>query len=250
MDRNKKIIKKSKIKGLTYENFKIGNWSYFSIKHDVSGIYLLDLRQAPVIKITDFYKLADYVFKDINWEELDLSKDTTRIEQALKNFNKYVTENQLGHKVVKPEFFLKNLRPILTEKTVSKLEDKFDTGFYESCKNKIVNVRKENDKLIIMNIKDKDYKEFSFIWSVDYLPTKEYQGKLEPFQTLETYHTFGYYGLFKPSLGEIYSQIRNSLTDEEFNKVKAFELLEVSDKQKMKYINSHNVHNTTIQLYI
>jgi hypothetical protein len=80
-------------------------------------------------------------------------------------------------------------------------------------------------------IKPVDLKNVSFIWSPK--PTKEARG-LKKLQVITTYHTYGYHGMFKPSIAEVLTQIPQDLT----GRVVAFE---VKGPETAEDLNKHPV---------
>lgn len=57
---------------------------------------------------------------------------------------------------------------------------------------------------VLFYIKPVDLKNVAFTW--DAKPTKQATG-LKPIATITTYHAYGYYGFFKPSIAEVLAQI-------------------------------------------
>lgn len=68
-------------------------------------------------------------------------------------------------------------------------------------------------------IKDVDPFNISYIWSPK---TKGIANNLIAIKDIITYHSYGYYGLFKPSIAEVLAQIPDDIVD----KVDAFEIIE------------------------
>lgn len=68
-------------------------------------------------------------------------------------------------------------------------------------------------------VKSCDPREVSYIW--DAVPDGIAKD-LKPICDIDTYHTFGYYGLFKPSIAEVLAQI----PEDKLDQVVAFEIVE------------------------
>ncbi len=62
----------------------------------------------------------------------------------------------------------------------------------------------QNRQGFLYYIQEVDLRGIAFIW--DPKPTEIAEG-LEPFEDITTYHTYGYYGFFKPSIAEVLAQI-------------------------------------------
>lgn len=95
-----------------------------------------------------------------------------------------------------------------------------------------------------------DLTEKSYIWNRDEDKTIPVDmEELEPIIENKTLHKYGYYGLFKPSIGEVISQIPKDLLD----KVVAFEIVysPQSWDDFNKYINEFNAgfHVSMVRLY-
>lgn len=67
-----------------------------------------------------------------------------------------------------------------------------------------------------------DPRGVAFTW--DPTPTKKAMG-LMPIRDITTYHTFGYHGMFKPSIAEVLAMIPEDVIDE----VVAFEIVELPE---------------------
>ena len=108
---------------------------------------------------------------------------------------------------------------------------------------KIVPVVKEDNKLYFIEIPD--LRKIAYTW--DYKITEECNN-LKEISRIKTHHYCGYYGLFKPSIAEVLSQIPEDL----INKVVAFEI--ISDvcsgtDDEIKIFNEGNGHLATAILY-
>ena len=108
---------------------------------------------------------------------------------------------------------------------------------------KIVPVVRENNKLYLIEIPD--LRSIAYTW--DYKITEECNN-LKEITRIKTNHYCGYYGLFKPSIAEVLSQIPEDLIDE----VAAFEI--ISDicsgtDDEIKIFNEGNGHLATTILY-
>lgn len=95
-------------------------------------------------------------------------------------------------------------------------------------------------------IKPVDPFHTSFIW--DPQPTASAKG-LMPLCDIRTYHTYGYHGLFKPSIAEVLAQI----PVEYLNKVVAFEIVNkpqtVADLDRERVALDAGYHVATTRLY-
>jgi hypothetical protein len=78
-------------------------------------------------------------------------------------------------------------------------------------------VRKESDGRPFYIKADSDLRRLSYLWDVKY--EEEAKGLFE-FATITTLHTYGYYGMFKPSVAEVIAQIPPDYRD----RVVAFEI--------------------------
>jgi len=95
-----------------------------------------------------------------------------------------------------------------------------------------------DDRGDLYYIKDVDPRGVAFTWD----PKKKKKAKgLEKICDIETFHTYGYYGFFKPSIAEVISQIPEEYLDE----VAAFE---TSTDCSMDYVND-GYHATMTTLY-
>lgn len=97
----------------------------------------------------------------------------------------------------------------------------------------------------------KELRSFSYIWKKDEDKTQEvnmeeYVSIGEDFECL---HTYGYYGLFKPSIAEVLSQIK----DIDVELVDAFEIIKSPETMEDfgKNINAFNqgFHSSIVRLY-
>jgi len=89
-------------------------------------------------------------------------------------------------------------------------------------------------------------RDTAFTWSPK--PAEKAKG-LKPLRDIRTYHTWGYYGLFKPSIAEVIAQIPKELLDQ----VVAFEIIkhpETADdlNKEPKALNA-GYHVATTRLY-
>jgi len=108
---------------------------------------------------------------------------------------------------------------------------------------KIVPVVRENNKLY--QIKIPDLRNVAYTW--DYKVVEECKN-LKEIVRIKTHHYCGYYGLFKPSIAEVLSQIPEDFID----KVNAFEI--ISDvcsgtDDETKIFKEGNGHLATTILY-
>lgn len=73
---------------------------------------------------------------------------------------------------------------------------------------------------------------------------------ITPLETITTYHRFGYYGFFKPSVAEVLAQIPERLLD----RVVAFEIIkkpeDAADLNREKMALNKGFHVATTQLYV
>ena len=92
-----------------------------------------------------------------------------------------------------------------------------------------------------------DPRTIAYMW--DPKPTEEAKG-LKPLCRIRTYHTWAYYGLFKPSIAEVLAQIPNEHIDD----VVAFEMVEypktTSDLNRESDALDAGYHVATVQLYV
>jgi len=95
-------------------------------------------------------------------------------------------------------------------------------------------------------IKEVDLFNVAYTWNPK--PTKPATG-LEPIQDIKTYHEYGYYGLFKPSIAEVLAQIPEKLLKE----VVAFQLVgwpkTASDLNEERDALDAGYHVATARLY-
>jgi len=89
-------------------------------------------------------------------------------------------------------------------------------------------------------------RDSAFMWSPK--PAKKSRG-LKPIRDIRTYHTWSYYGFFKPSIAEVIAQIPKELLD----RVVAFEIVkwpETADdlNKELKALNA-GYHVATTRLY-
>lgn len=108
---------------------------------------------------------------------------------------------------------------------------------------KIVPVITQDNKLYQIEIPD--LRNTAYTW--DYKITAEYIG-LKEIKRIKTNHYCGYYGLFKPSISEVLSQIPEDLV----NNVCAFEIIsdvESGTEDEIKIFNYGNGHLATTILY-
>ena len=94
-------------------------------------------------------------------------------------------------------------------------------------KGKIVKVESEDD-----------YFNISYIWDPKF--TKEKIPALEVIAEIHTFHAYGYYGLFKPSIAEVVAQIPSEIS---FEQIYGFEILDEMPKDANdlnKYIHYTN----------
>lgn len=75
----------------------------------------------------------------------------------------------------------------------------------------------------LYHIEPVDYRSIAFAW--DPKLTEQAQG-LNEVATIPTLHTYGYYGLFKPTVAEVLAQIPREIQ----NQVEAFEVLGPRDR--------------------
>lgn len=94
-------------------------------------------------------------------------------------------------------------------------------------------------------IRDVDPRGVAFTWDPKY--TQKAKG-LQPLQNIVTYHTYGYYGFFKPSVAEVIAQIPKDCIDQ----VVAFETKGPEDASDLnQHIQELNdgYHVATTTLY-
>lgn len=144
-----------------------------------------------------------------------------------------------------------NQEKILNEEELKNLRDSFNDTFYKQCRKNIFNIKNIDGKMMLMDTSHTHITD-AFTFCEKYKPIKEITD-LTLYKTITSSHIFCYYGFFKPDLKEVYSQIRNSLTEEEFFKIKAFEMVSVDELGSnflFANINSHNIHTAKINIYI
>ena len=95
-------------------------------------------------------------------------------------------------------------------------------------------------------VKPVDPRRVSYIWD----PTSDGSAKdLKPICDIETYHEFGYYGLFKPSIAEVLAQI----PEDKLDQVVAFEIVEqprtAEDLNRQMNAIHAGFHKATTRLY-
>ena len=139
------------------------------------------------------------------------------------------------------------------DKDVRKIKKRYKEDFYLKCRATIPSVR--GNKLVdeeypqsevgtryYMDITKCDL-DNGFTWSKSYIPLRE-ADDLEEFKTITTYHDYGgYYGLFKPDLKEVYSQIAESVDDIE--EISAFSIQNIT----AKYDSEKDLHVVETILY-
>lgn len=91
-----------------------------------------------------------------------------------------------------------------------------------------------------------DPRGVAFSW--DPIPTEKAMG-LKPVRDIQTYHTFGYHGFFKPSIAEVLAMIPLEVVDE----VVAFEIVDGPEtaedlKENLEAFNA-GYHVATTRLY-
>lgn len=69
----------------------------------------------------------------------------------------------------------------------------------------------KNSKGVLHFIKPVDLKTVAFTWSPNF---DEEARSLAPLKTIRTFHGYGYYGMFKPSIAEVLAQIPADLEDQ------------------------------------
>jgi hypothetical protein len=109
---------------------------------------------------------------------------------------------------------------------MSKSEDDFGDGKYipKGSKKKIVELAEKIQPVItidghLTHIKPSDLFNVSYVW--DPKPTQKAIG-LKAVADIRTYHGYGYYGFFKPSVAEVIAQIPENLVQT----IVAFEIVE------------------------
>lgn len=95
-------------------------------------------------------------------------------------------------------------------------------------------------------IKPVDPRNASFMWS----PKPDKRAKdLKPLRVIRTYHTWSYYGFFKPSIAEVIAQIPKELLDQ----VVAFEIIKypktADDLNEESEALNAGYHVATTRLY-
>lgn len=89
---------------------------------------------------------------------------------------------------------------------------------------------------------------FSIAYTWDPKPAKQARG-LYPYRDITTYHRWGYYGFFKPSIAEVLAQIPEACVDETV----AFEIIKrpetSEDLQAQWDIVNEGYHMATTRLY-
>ncbi len=96
-------------------------------------------------------------------------------------------------------------------------------------------------------IKPVDPRKIAYTW--DPKPRRKAR-RLKKLCDITTYHSYGYYGFFKPSIAEVIAQI----PEEYLNKVVAFEIVENPEKRDDLNLHSEALnagyHVATTRLYI
>jgi hypothetical protein len=68
----------------------------------------------------------------------------------------------------------------------------------------IVRDQKRSNKLFYLNVDGLSLRGESFLWELDFGDEAK---DIKPLMQVRTYHTYGYYGMFKPSIAEVIAQI-------------------------------------------
>ena len=88
---------------------------------------------------------------------------------------------------------------------------------------------------------------FKTAYTYDPKPTTRFEGELVPLRDITTYHSYGYYGCFKPSVAEVLAQIPDDIVDQ----VVAFEIVwspETAADLRGEAVNA-GYHEATTRLY-
>jgi len=92
-----------------------------------------------------------------------------------------------------------------------------------------------------------DPRNVSYLW--DPTATNEEVEGIAELKAITTYHTFGFYGLFKPSIAEVIAQIPEDLLDQ----VVAFEIIkspeDAEDLKRERKATSAGYHVAVTMLY-
>lgn len=145
-----------------------------------------------------------------------------------KNLDEKVEQLKKGYITINnyEDYEPKNREPRIPEISDAKLEELYK---------RIKPVVKRKGKLYY--IKDEDPRKVAFTWDPK---LKNKAKKLEKLCNITTYHTYGYYGFFKPSIAEVIAQIPKYYLD----KTVAFETL--TDLTVENIVGDYHVTTTTL----
>ena len=152
--------------------------------------------------------------------------------------NQKLTEDRYKNAKVEISKFLKKYRGV---KRIIPINErlKISDEQLEKLVQHIKPVVQHNGKLFY--IKDVHPKKVAFTWSPKI--TEEAKG-LEKLARIKTYHTYGYYGFFKPSIAEVLAQIPKRYID----LVKAFEIPVKLNDPEPEVVGDYHLSRTILYL--
>jgi hypothetical protein len=138
--------------------------------------------------------------------------------------------------------------PISTELIIPEISEERLRELYSRIKPLVE--EKDGNKYTLEEFTPKDLREISYYWNheknrKDIIDTND----LETIQDFPCLHTWGYYGLFKPSIAEVLSQMPEDVAEE----ADFFEIVEwpkdADDLNKQKEILNAGFHLSRVRAY-
>lgn len=127
--------------------------------------------------------------------------------------------------------------------TIPKITDERLNELYAQIKPVI----RENGKIREVKLKTDDLRNISYIWEPEF--TGEPIEGLKPIGEFRCLHTYGYYGLFKPSAAEVLCQIPENMLSE----AKFFEIVkgpkDGNDLNKEREALNKGFHVSKVRVY-